>query len=276
MNGVAVRRSAFFQTHKSMIKRKYIFILSLLSLFFCYDMAVLAGQVVIPGEQLSYKIRYGFIVGGYVNFITLEEYLNGDLMYNTKVEAKTTGFIDQLYKLHDIYESYYDKNSGLPELAIRNISEGKYRFYDEVSYNHDDKSAYSQNKDTVVRLEKETFDVVSAIYFLRNMDWKQLEYDDVIEITVLFEDKPFPMFVVYKGREQISFGSSKYDCHKFAPVIDPGKIFQKKENMIIWFSDDENKIPVSIRFNLLIGAFRLELNTYENLANPFEAKESKR
>lgn len=224
------------------------------------------------GESLLYKIRYGFIVGGNVSFNTNEAYLDGKLFYHNVVDAQTTGFIDQLYKLHDIFESYFDIETGLPRLAIRNISEGKYRFYDEVTYFHNDRHAYSQRMDTIVPLETETFDILSAIYYLRNMDWEKFQNDEVVEITTLFDDKPFPMYIVYKGKETISIKNTKYNCHKFTPVIDPGKIFQKKENMLIWFSDDKNKIPVAIRFNLLVGAFRLELDEYENLAHPFDSK----
>jgi len=42
--------------------------------------------------------------------------------------------------------------------------------------------------------------------------------------------------------------------------------------MTIWFSDDENKIPISIKFDMLVGSFRCDLTKFENLKYPFTAK----
>ena len=225
-----------------------------------------------PNEKLDYKIRYGFINAGNVSFVTQKTTFSGKEVYHTKVDARTTGLIDQLYKLHDIFESYYDVKTGLPHFSITNLSEGKYRYYNENTYNHSNFSVHSSRRDTTFYFEHSVFDVISALCHFRTLDWSKLAIDDMIELQTFHQDAFAPMFVVYKGIENVSIGNFVYRCHKFTPVIDPGKIFQKRENMIIWFSDDKNKIPISIRLNLMVGSFRLELEKYENLLYPFTAK----
>ncbi|WP_163628731.1 DUF3108 domain-containing protein [Paludibacter sp. 221] len=224
------------------------------------------------GETLKYKIRYGFINAGYANFETKKGEIDSTPVFHSIVTAKTTGFIDQLYKLHDIYESYHDIDSGLPYLSVMNLSEGKYRYYNETRFFQNELYASSNKTDTLINLEKETFDIVSVVYYFRRMNWDNLSPDEVIELPVLYRNTHFPMYVVYKGKEDITINKNTYRCHKFSPIMDTESIFQKKEDMIIWFSDDKNKIPVGIKFNLLVGAYRVELEEYENLLHPFDAK----
>lgn len=248
------------------------FVITLLFLF--------SNKVEIQGnttkELIRYNIKYGFINGGEVEFQTNVSKYEDEPVYHTKVDAKTKGFIDQLYKLHDIYESYYDMETGYPKLAIQNLSEGKYRHYDEVRYYQDKFYASSLKRKMTFLLEEPTYDILSAIQYLRNMDWSNLTDGDTVTIITAYDKEPFPIYIVYKGMETLTIGQHKYACHKFAPIIDPGKILKKKESILIWFSDDKNKIPVNVRLNLLIGAFRLELNEADVLPHPFTAKSSKK
>jgi len=241
-------------------------------IFLCNNLTYSNEPVFKQNEKLDFKIRYGFITAGSVDFITNQTDFSEEKVFHTKVTAKTTGIIDQLYKLYDIYESYYDIKNGFPRFSTINLSEGKYLYYNETTYNQNDLSVYSQRKDSVLSLGSQVFDVVSAIYYFRRLDWSNLAENDMIELQIFHQDSSFPMFIVYKGLENVSIGSSTYRCHKFTPIIDPGKIFQKKENMTIFFSADKNKIPVSIKLNLLVGAFRVELEQYKNLRYPFDAK----
>ncbi len=229
-----------------------------------------------PTELMKYNIKYGFINGGEVEFCTRIAEHENKPVYHTRVDAKTTGLIDQLYKLHDVYESYYDMRTGLPELAIQNLSEGKYRHYDEMRYYQDELFAASLKKDTTFPLTGPTYDILSGIQYLRSMDWSNFSDGDTIAITTSYDKEPFPIYVIYKGKETLTIGKYKYESHKFTPIIDPGKILKKRESILIWFSDDENKIPLNIRLNLVVGAFKLELDRAEILSHPFDAQSHKK
>ena len=38
--------------------------------------------------------------------------------------------------------------------------------------------------------------------------------------------------------------------------------------MMVWVTDDDNKIPILARAKILVGSIKMELTDYENLANP--------
>ncbi len=227
--------------------------------------------VFLDGEKLTFRIHYGIITGGEVTITANKEWLDGQEVFHTVLAGKTTGLIDKLYKVHDIYESFFDPATNLPDKAIRNIREGSYRYYDEVAYNQEEMYVVSQ-RNGKVSVPKNTLDMASVMYYVRRLDLAKLSENDIISLDTYFGDELFPFYIVYKGKETISIGSGKYRCFKFVPIVEPGRVFENKDDMTIWFTDDQNKIPVSIKFDIWVGSFRCDLTKHENLKYPLTAK----
>jgi hypothetical protein len=238
---------------------------------FTSETGTLGELVFRDGELLTFRIHYGLITGGEVKISANETILNNKTVYHAVLAGKTTGLIDKLYGVNDVYESFFDPKNNLPDKAIRNISEGNYRYYDEVTYNHEELYVESR-RNGKVSIPKNTLDMASVAYYVRRIDLHKLNYNDIIHLDTYFGDELFPFYIVYKGRETISIGSGKYKCFKFVPIVEPGRVFENNDDMTIWFSDDMNKIPVSIRFNILVGSFRCDLIKFENLKYPLISK----
>jgi len=228
--------------------------------------------VFIDGETLTFRLHYsGIITGGEAKITAKKTQLNGREVFHTVVTGKTTGAIDWIYKVYDVYESFFDPVTNLPDKAIRNIREGGYRYYDEVMFNQEEMYVVSQ-RNGKVSVPKNTLDMASVLFYVRRLDLSKLKENDIIPLDTYFGDDLFPFYIVYKGRETISIGSGKYNCFKFVPIVEPGRVFQKKDDMTIWFSDDDNKIPISIKFDIWAGSFRCDLIKFENLKYPLTAK----
>ena len=54
-----------------------------------------------------------------------------------------------------------------------------------------------------------------------------------------------------------------------------GRIFNTAEDLEVWISDDENKLPVLCKAKIVVGSVKVELINYEGLSNPI-AKINKR
>ena len=227
--------------------------------------------VFAEGEKLTFRLRYGVITGGEANIVTHKTMLNGQEVFHSVLTGKTTGLVDKIYKVYDVYESFFNPVTNLPDKAIRNIREGSYRYYDEVQFNQQEMYVVSQ-RNGKVSVPKNTLDMASVLFFVRRINLDKLKINDIISLDTYFGDDLFPFYIVYKGKETITIGSGKYKCFKFVPIVEPGRIFEKNDDMTIWFSDDENKIPISIKFDILVGSFRCDLSSFENLKFPFEAK----
>ncbi len=51
-----------------------------------------------------------------------------------------------------------------------------------------------------------------------------------------------------------------------------GRLFKTEEDVSFWFSADKNFLPVKIRFDIFVGAFSVEIISYEGLVYPLEIK----
>lgn len=223
------------------------------------------------GEVLDFRLHYGFLNAGTVKISLATETLNGKSVLHGKLRGRTSGMVDVIYKVDDIYESYFDPKTTLPIKAIRNIREGSYRYYDEVTYDHNANTITSQ-RNGLVPVPQKCLDMASVAFYLRRMDFSKLKQNEIIALDTYFADEIFPFYIVYKGIETVSISSGKYRCHKFVPIVEPGRVFENNDDMTVWFSDDKNRIPISIKFDIIVGSFRCDLTSFENLKYPLTSK----
>jgi hypothetical protein len=217
------------------------------------------------GEKLRYQLYWGPVTGGEVNLTLSPTIFNGRRALHAVATGTTTGLADRLYRIHDIYESYMDPVTGLPMKAIRNISEGNYRYYNEVIYNRDSNTVVSQLSG-VHEVPPGILDMVSVIYKLRDtMQTTILRAGDVIELEAYFSDKIYPIVVRYRGTETIRTRMGRFHALKFSPVSEPGRMFRTEDDITVWFSNDRNFVPLRVRLNLLLGSMRMDLIEHTGL-----------
>jgi hypothetical protein len=220
------------------------------------------------GEFLQYLVHYGFINGGYAMLKLTEFEMNNKKYFHAVASGYSTGIADKLFKVRDIYETFIDQESDLPIKAIRNISEGNYKFYDEVLFNRRENYVISKRKGKV-KVSEKTMDMLSAFYYARNNCFNNLKLGDVITLETFFEDTIFVLQIRYKGTETIKTDFGKINCLKFSPVVEPGRIFDTPDDVTIWISNDKNLIPVRVQFDLFVGSVKADLVKYSNLKFKF-------
>ncbi|MBN2482434.1 MAG: DUF3108 domain-containing protein [Bacteroidales bacterium] len=221
-----------------------------------------------PGEKLFYTIKVGPVTGGTASLVLRQVNYNNKNVYHAVAEGKTIGIADRLYNVLDIYESYFDLQTTLPYKTVRNITEGNYKRYQQAYFDHDSGTAYSERLDSVIKIPEGILDMVSVIYYLRGLDYRYIQPGDMLKTMTLFDDELFPFDIRYKGKEEVKTKFGKIMCHRFDPIVEPGRIFRSEDDMTVWMSDDKNLIPVKVRFDLIILSLRVELDQYANLKYP--------
>lgn len=247
-----------------------LYLLSFLAVAGQFDMNITKVKSFKSGESLTYSIRYGPIHGGEATVkLKLVRY-EGNIVYNSKVLARTVGLADKLFKVREHYESFFDPKSIKPVKAIRNVREGNYRRYNEVYFNFEDSTLYSQISDSVFKVPPEILDMVTALYFVRSVDYKDLSIGDSLKIITFFDNEIFPFPLRYKGKEFVKTRLGNFRCLRFDPVVGTGRIFESEDDMTIWISDDNNLIPLRVRFDLIVGSIKCDLIDYSGLKYKFE------
>jgi hypothetical protein len=231
-----------------------------------------------PGEKVNYIIHYGMINGGVATLGMERDTFNGQEVWHSAMEARTTGMADALFRVKDIYESFVNPGTELPVKSIRNINEGHYHRYNVVLFDHatrTDSSILNSDLTGIHIAPKGIHDILSCFYWFRNHslpNMANVKKGDMIEMTTWFTDELYPIRMKYYGEEEVKTRAGKLMCYKFNPVTEVGRLFKTQEDVTFWFSSDKNFLPVKIRFDIFVGAFMVDMVSYEGLIYPLEIK----
>jgi hypothetical protein len=249
--------------------------------FILYSIQVMGGdnvllkngkQSFLPGEELLYMFSYGFIHGGNASIKLFSTQYNENTVYHAKLVAKTHGITDKIYRIEDIYESFFDTGSCLPYKSIRNIKEGNYRYYNEVFFSQQDCTLVSQTSGKF-KVPAYIHDILSSLFYLRRMNIDKFRKGEVINITTYFGDEVFPFPLRYRGKEIVKTKIGKVECYRFDPVVEVGRVFESEDDMTFWITADNNQVPIKIRMALIVGAVYCDLIEYKNIVQNFQVIE---
>ena len=81
----------------------------------------------------------------------------------------------------------------------------------------------------------------------------------------------------YFGKEENKRikGQGRFNTHLFSPQLIAGEIFKENDQMKVWVSADQNKIPLMIESPVSVGSVVARLKSYKNLKYDFEAEVEK-
>ncbi len=225
------------------------------------------------GEKLVFKVYYNmaslWVGAGYATFNTKLEEFNNRKVYHIIGDGKTMKSYDWFFKVRDRYETYIDAETLLPVKFVRNVDEGGFKIYNNVSFNQNIGQAVSTNG--VYSVPKCIQDVLSTIYYARNIDYSKYKPGDKIPFDMFLDDKVYNLFIRYVGKERITTKYGTFNAIKISPLLIEGTIFKGGEKMMVWVSDDANHIPVRVDSPILVGSIKVDLVGYDKLRNPFTA-----
>jgi hypothetical protein len=62
-----------------------------------------------------------------------------------------------------------------------------------------------------------------------------------------------------------------FECLKFNPSIQAGRVFRKDSKLYLWITNDGNRIPVKAQVEVLVGTVTMELTDAKGLKFPLNA-----
>lgn len=189
-------------------------------------------------------------------------------LYRLKCAASTYQAWDSYFKIRDLYESYVDKTTVKPLLYKRSIDEGGYK--KNVKYVYKWKSGivnatvqkrtHPETK-SEIKISDETYDLVSVLYMIRNLDYASMKVGDILKIKVLIDAKEEAVAVKYRGTETINVANlGKKNCHKLSVSLKDDSILKGKDLNNIWLTADQNKVPVLIKAEIPVGSIQVRLS----------------
>jgi len=251
---------------------------------FCQNSCVDKNIAFCSGEQLNYQVVYNWgmiwVESAFASFKVSATKVNNKNCYLFNGSGSTYAKYDWFYKVRDVFETCVDSASFRPVKFRADILEGSKKDKHTYIFNTPQKKAYTIiNRGTkpveldTIKINSCTIDVLTAIYYARNIDYSSCKMNDTISISLLLDGKVYPIYVRYLGKEVFTSKElGKYNCIKFSPLLVEGSIFKKGEGMTVWVSNDKNKIPIYIETPITVGTIKVKLMSYKNLRNPEDAK----
>src|SRR5690554_480086 len=190
--------------------RKVIIFLIAVSLFsFTKIEKVNRQQPFGTGEFFKFKISYSrFLSAGYATLELTEATYNNKSVYHAKGFGANTGLSKLFFKVEDHYQSYFDKVTGKPYMAVRNVSEGNYKRDQRAYFNQNTNKIlfkdFTKNREKTIEAPKNVQDVNSTFYYLRNHpNIDKLQIGQTIDIDMFFDDEILKFKLKYEGKETI-------------------------------------------------------------------------
>ena len=222
------------------------------------------------GEEVTFTVYYalaGFYVpAGQAKFTNTLEKFNGRTVYHITGDGSTSSSYEWVYKVKDRYETYVDTATLQPLKFVRNVHEGDYKKYENITFNRTANTAVTT--DGVFKVPDCIQDVISSIYYARNIDFSKYKKDDKIPFSMFLDNEVFNMYIRYHGKETVKTKYGKFKAIKFKPLLIKGTIFEGGEKMTVWVSDDANHIPLRIESPITIGSVKIDMMGYRNLRHP--------
>lgn len=235
------------------------------------------------GERMEFVLHYhwGAINAdvGYATAVLDTLNYNGEKVFLCSANGKTTKMFDLFFKVREDFKSWFTCDGLRPQKFTRDTYEGGYEARNTYHYVRDvaepyiDADIYSSKRGQRVMqlpLTPCTFDLPSLFYFSRNMDFDVVQPGKKYPMTFAIDDDVFNVYFILYGRETIKVkGLGTVRTIKFAAKLLEGEVFKGEEDMLIWVTDDENRLPVYFEAPLLVGTARGRMSGYSGLKHPF-------
>ena len=233
------------------------------------ELPIVQNDAFKEGEILSYRLHYGAMDAGVILMEVKPEVLevSGRKVYHIVGNGYSKGTFDWFFKVRDRYETFIDKDALLPWRFVRRVYEGGVTINQDYKFNH-----YTNKVDVgsgeKVEIPDGTQDMISAFYSARNLDLTNAKEGDVFTINSIVDKEIWPLKIRYVGKEKIKCDIGTFNCVKFRPIVQKGRIFKHEDDLNVWLTDDKNHVPLRAQAKLVVGSIKLDITSVKNLANP--------
>ena len=224
------------------------------------------------GEKLTFGISYFRVVAGDLTLQVMPFVeVNGVKSYHFRIHVKSNDFFSKMYAVDDVADTYVDYEQLRPFSHTIDVKEAKQlasirSVYDwntgKGSYWHKKitKDKGEEKKEYSWDLAPYSQNVVSAIFYLRNFT---LRPGKKVAFNMADEDKN----LIFRGevirKEKLDTDAGEFNTLVIKPQFEVDGLFKPVGDILIWMTDDDRKLIVSIESKIRIGTLVARLKSIE-------------
>lgn len=223
------------------------------------------------GEQLTYKISWGFVSAGSAN---MDVRPVDDNHFEFQSVARNNGAFNSIYPVADTVFTYAQRYGLLPDVFRKTLNEGSFYNNSTIRFDREngkavladtvfkdrDRKRIKSRTDTAVSIKGWEHCIVTAFYLVRGMDFSKS--DKHTYFAAVSGKKRYVLHVILHGKETIKTDLGTFRCIKVEPVLGGDGIFKTTGKLFIWISDDYRRLPVMVKTEITIGSVVAELSGF--------------
>jgi hypothetical protein len=232
-------------------------------------------SVLREGETLTFDVTWMGIKAGQATLESKGQTLrNGQSVYHLVTTARSSPVISKFYRVDDRSESYLAMDPFHTVQFEKHLREGRYR---HDSYTVFDQAAgrvhfryldFGQVPKTISRLEEaerygkwvqqefplvpNALDELAVLYYARLLPLRE---GQTYTAKVFASRKNWDLQVRVLHRETLDTIIGRRDTLIVEPLLAFEGIFQQKGRMIVWLTNDAERVPVKMESEVKVGSF---------------------
>ena len=220
-----------------------------------------------PGETLTYDLDWQIFPAGEVVATLTKKGEGAKDAYEVKATGASRGFVSLLYTVHDEFSSVFDPHTVCSESISKKISEGRRRKDTRIVFDGARKLAILDERDLAAQgapakhaenaIPGCVQDVVSAFYFVRR---QPLRVGEQIRLPINDGSKTTDVRLEIQALEKIRVPMGTQMAYRVEPTVFGG-LLKRKGRMLVWFSDDERRLPLRIKAMISVGTITADLKS---------------
>ena len=212
-----------------------------------------------PGETLTYDVNWSIFTAGRVVATLLKSGKDGTDPTEILTTARTQGFASLLFKVQDDFDSIFNPQTLCSQRILKKVSENSRRREISIVFNTDRGVAVQDDRDlnkpnappkhSENKISGCVEDIVTAFYFLRH---QPLRVGQDIHVTLNDGGQTHDVTVEVQARDQLHTALGNRMAFRLEPKIF-GTLYNKKGRLLVWLSDDAQRLPLQIKMTISVG-----------------------
>ncbi|MGH9395437.1 MAG: DUF3108 domain-containing protein [Terriglobia bacterium] len=212
-----------------------------------------------PGETLTYNVTWSIFPAGQVVASLKQIGAGAEDAYQIDTLARSDGFVSLLFKIDNTYHSVFDPRTLCSRQINKTINEGGRHKQTHIVFDSAKRMAVLDERDmgkpnhplkhTENAIPACVEDIVTAFYDLRR---QPMQVGGKIHLPINDGSKTHEVIVDVQAREQVQTPIGRRYAFRLEPRA-LGDLYKKKGRLLIWISDDAERLPLRIKAIMLIG-----------------------
>ena len=214
----------------------------------------------IVNKKLNYQLEFKNISAGNAFILLEKDSLSNQSVIKLRSEIKTNKFIDYLYKIRNKITIYMDEHDLSLIKVINKINEGSYK------KNHhalvDINKMKIINKKGEKEITQRVYSPLSIIFSIRE---KLQNSKNTFHYKTYSNGKLKDIDISLIGKEKIKTPFGEFNTLIITPTSTDNKtVFKNDGDMKIWYTDNEQRLPIKIEIKITFGSIILLLDNIES------------